>query len=116
RLGVPVVHAAQCGEFEGLTPGDEAAPYASRFLGEAQITDGRGGVLARTAYEDGEGIIVAGVAPGRVEGDLAPIPGGFWAVDLPAKTLQAWDRLNALGREYYATTFKPLLDRASRPD
>ena len=113
RLGVPVVHAAQAGEFEGLTPGNESVPYASRFLGEAQITDGHGNVLARMAYEDGEGILVADVTPGRVGGDLAPIPEGFWAVDLPAKTLQVWDRLNGLGRDYYARTFRPLLERDS---
>ena len=39
RLGVPVVHAAQAGEFQGLVPGNEAVPYVSRFLGEAQITE-----------------------------------------------------------------------------
>ncbi len=87
RLGVPVVHAAQAGEFEGLTPGNEASPYVSRFLGEAQIIDGHGNVLARLAYEDGKGIITADITPGRVEGDLAPTPEGFWAVELPLKTL-----------------------------
>jgi predicted amidohydrolase len=109
RLGVPVVHAAQAGEFEGLTPGNETVPYVSRFLGEAQITDGHGNILARLAYEDGEGIITADIAPGRIEGDLAPTPEGFWAVDLSPKTLQLWDHLNSLGRDYYATTFRPLL-------
>jgi predicted amidohydrolase len=74
RLGVPVVHAAQAGEFEGLTPGNETVPYVSRFLGETQITDGHGQVLARLAYEDGEGVVTADIAPGRVEGDLAPTP------------------------------------------
>jgi predicted amidohydrolase len=116
RLGVPVVHAAQAGEFEGLTPGTEAVPYVSRFLGEAQIIDGHGNVLARLAYEDGEGIITADIAPGRIEGDLAPTPEGFWAVELPLKTLQVWDHLNSLGRDYYATTFRPLLDRDSYPN
>ena len=115
RLGVPVVHAAQAGEFEGLTPGNETVPYVSRFLGEAQITDGLGNVLARLAYEDGEGIVTADIAPGRIEGDLAPTPEGFWAVDLPPKTLQVWDHLNSLGRDYYATTFRPLLERDSHP-
>ena len=90
-------------------------PYVSRFLGEAQITDGHGNVLARLAYEDGEGIVTADIAPGRIEGDLAPTPEGFWAVDLPPKTLQVWDHLNSLGRDYYATTFRPLLDRDSHP-
>jgi predicted amidohydrolase len=77
RLGVPVVHAAQAGEFEGLTPGNETVLYVSRFLGETQITDGHGHVLARLAYEDGEGVVTADIAPGRVEGDLAPTPEGF---------------------------------------
>src|SRR5262249_46695112 len=74
RLGVPVVHAAQAGEFEGLTPGNETVPYVSRFLGEAQITDGHGNVLARLAYEDGEGIITADITPRRIEAHLAPTP------------------------------------------
>jgi hypothetical protein len=115
RLGVPVVHAAQAGEFEGLTPGNDSVPYVSRFLGEAQIIDGHGNVLGRLAYEDGEGIITADIVPGCVEGDLAPIPEGFWAAELPSKTLHVWDRLNSLGRDYYATTFRPILDRDSRP-
>jgi predicted amidohydrolase len=115
RLGVPVVHAAQAGQFEGLTPGNESVPYVSRFLGETQITDGHGNVLARLACEDGEGVVTADITPGRVEGGLAPTPEGFWTVELPANTLQAWDRLNSLGRDYYATTFRPLLEGASHP-
>jgi N-carbamoylputrescine amidase len=114
RLGVPVVHAAQAGEFEGLTPGNETMPFVSRFLGETQITDGHGNVLARLAYEDGEGMITADITPGRVEGDLAPIPQGFWTVELPAATLKAWDEMNSLGRDYYATKFRPLLERDLR--
>src|SRR5215469_10104528 len=115
RLGVPVVHAAQAGEFEGLTPGNETVPYVSRFLGETQITDGHGNVLARLAYEDGEGVVTADIAPGRVAGGLAPTPEGFWTVELPANTLQAWEHLNSLGRDYYATKFRPLLERDSHP-
>ena len=80
RLGVPVVHAAQAGEFEGLTPGNETVPFVSRFLGETQITDGHGNVLTRLAYEDGEGVVTADITPGRIAGDLAPIPQSFWTV------------------------------------
>ena len=102
RLGVPVVHASHAGELEGLTPGNEAQPYVSRYLGETQITDGRGNILARLAYEDGEGVVTADVTPGRVDGDVAPIPDGFWTADLPPGALKAWDYLNRLGRDYYA--------------
>src|SRR4051794_9536847 len=115
RLGVPVVHAAQTGEFSGLVPGNEGLTYDSRFLGEAQIVDGHGKVLARLAYEDGEGIVTADIAPGRVEGDLAPIPEDFWTVEIPAKTLERWDTFNELGRSYYASTFRPLLAADSHP-
>jgi hypothetical protein len=56
----------------------------------------------------------ADIAPGRIEGDLAPTPEGFWAAELPSRTLQVWDHLNGLGRDCYATHFRPLLDRATR--
>jgi predicted amidohydrolase len=112
RLGVPVVHASHVGEFEGLTLGNETLPYLSRLLGETQITDGHGKVLARLAYEDGEGIVTADITPGRVEEEQAPIPDGFWTVELPANTLKRWDDFNSLGRDYYATKFRPLLERA----
>ena len=115
RLGVPVVHASHAGEFEGLTPGKESVPYASRYLGETQITDGYGNVLARLAYEDGEGVVTADITPGRIDNELAPIPEGFWTTELPSNTLEAWDYLNSLGHDYYAKTFKPSLGRSPRP-
>src|SRR5262249_32244750 len=115
RLGVPVVHAAQAGEFEGLTPGNETVPYVSRFLGEAQITDGHGKVLARPAYEDGEGMVRGDRARGRVEGALAPPREVFGTAELPSNPLQVWDHLTRLGRDYYATKFRPLLDRDAHP-
>jgi len=110
-LGVPVVHASHAGEVEGLTPGNESVPYASRYLGEPQIADGSGRVLARMAYEDGEGVIIADITPGRVAGAPEPIPDGFWTRDLPPGAIKAWEYLNPLGREYYAATVRPLLER-----
>ena len=115
RLGVPVVHASQAGEFEGLTPGNETVPYVSRYLGETQIADGHGNVLARLAYEDGEGVVVADIVLGRVEGDLAPIPESFWTAELPPNTLKTWDDRNRFGQDYYVTTFRPLLNRQANP-
>jgi len=100
-LGVPVVHASHAGEFEGLTPGNETVPYASRYLGETRIVDGSGNVLARMAYEDGEGVIVADITPGRVAEALDPVPDGFWTVELPPGAVRAWEYLNPLGRRYY---------------
>jgi len=103
-LGVPVVHASHCGAFEGLALKEEATPYRSRYLGEAQIVDGHGRVLARTSRTDGEGIIVAEVAPGQVDEVLAPIPDRFWIPELWETLLRAWERENKLGQEYYQGT------------
>lgn len=116
RLGVPVIHASHAGNFAGLTPGNESKPYVSRYLGETQISDGHGNVLARMAQEDGEGFVTAEIKPGRVAGDLAPIPGEFWAVALPPGAIKAWEYLNPLGKEYYARTFRPrLADHQPQP-
>jgi len=112
-LGVPVVHASHAGELEGLTPGNESVPYTSRYLGETQITDGSGRVLARMACEDGEGIITAEITPGRVSGVAEPIPEGFWTGELPPMAVKAWERLNRLGQQYYAETVRPLLGGGS---
>jgi predicted amidohydrolase len=109
-LRVPVIHASHAGEFEGLTPGHESAPYVSRYLGESQITDGNGQVLARMTYEDGEGVITADITPGQVAGVSAPIPDDFWTGALPLGATKAWESLNPLGRQYYATTVRPNLE------
>jgi predicted amidohydrolase len=110
-LGVPVIHASHAGDFEGLTPGNESMPYPSRYLGESQITDGNGQVLARMTYEDGEGVIVADITPGQVAWALAPIPDTFWTHELPSGATKAWEYLNPLGKQYYATTVRPILER-----
>jgi len=109
-LGVPVVHASHAGEFEGLTPGNESVPYVSRYLGETQITDGCGRVLARMAYEDGEGVITAEIEPGRAAGATVPIPETFWTGELPPMAVKAWERLNPLGQQYYTETVRPMLE------
>ena len=37
------------------------------------------------------------------------------AADLPPNTLKRWDQFNGLGREYYATRFRPLLGPGANP-
>ncbi len=112
-LGVPVVNASHAGEFEGLTPGKESKPYASRYLGESQITDGHGKVLAHMTYDDGEGVITADIVPGQVAGVRSPIPGSFWTGELPSTAIKAWEYLNPFGQQYYATTFRPIVEGGS---
>jgi predicted amidohydrolase len=109
-LGVPVVHASHVGEFEGLTPGGNAEPYVSRYLGETQIVDQSGKILARMSYEDGEGVITAEITPqSNPTGDM-PIPDEFWTFGLPSLAKKSWESVNEFGKKYYAHTVKPLLE------
>ncbi|MFZ5595385.1 MAG: carbon-nitrogen hydrolase family protein [Bacillota bacterium] len=77
-LGVPVVHAAHAGDFEAFMPMLPGVTYRSYFLGETQIVDAYGKVLARRTREEGEGVIVAEVDPVRVNPSAVPPP---WVLD-----------------------------------
>ncbi len=106
-LGVPVVHAAHAGVFEGYRMPEARVLQRRRYLGEAQIIDGRGQVLARMGYEDGKGVIVAEVMPGRVAGPLQPIPDRFWIPEMPQPMLDAWERQGRQGAAYYRDVTVP---------
>ncbi len=110
-LGVPVVHASHAGEFKGLAPGDDSAPYMSRYLGETQIVDGDGKILAHMSYEDGEGVIIAEITPQSDPTGVIPIPDEFWTAGLPKLAQKSWETVNEFGKKYYARTMKPLLER-----
>ncbi len=99
-LGCPVVHAAHAGEFACRLPWAPLLPYRSGFLGETQIVDAAGEVLARLPREAGEGIAVAEVKPGRLE-PSEDIPGGFWIPSLPPLIRLAWLYQNLHGALYY---------------
>ena len=92
---------------DGLNPFDETQPYRSRFLGETQIVDGHGNILARRPYQDGEGVVLADIEPGQVAGSREPIPEGFWIPDHPESVIQAWERQNEFGRNYYTKVTRP---------
>jgi predicted amidohydrolase len=100
-MGVPVAHASHAGSFQGFQLPDQQVSYNSHFEGETVIVDGHGQILARMAYEDGEGIILADVTPGQVAGPHEPIPEGFWIPELPQTTVTAWEEALVDGRKYY---------------
>ncbi len=98
--GAPVVHAAHAGRFSCGLPWVPGFRYDSHFVGETMIVDGRGQVLARRTREEGEGFILADVAPGRVAPSL-PVPDRFFVPDLPWPVRLAWIYQNAHGRRTY---------------
>jgi hypothetical protein len=110
-LGVPVVHASHAGTFTGFNLPETTKVYRSHFLGEAQIVDGHGRVLARRSRDEGEGVLLAEIVPGRVTGERPPIGDGFWIPELPAEVLSFWELLNTLGPAYYERVTRPHVRR-----
>lgn len=99
-VGAPVVHASHAGRFRGKSPWLPGVPYESYYLGETQIVDGKGNILAHLTREDGDGVISAKITPGRVE-PSEEIPDGFWIPHLPSVIKFAWTYQNAHGKRYY---------------
>jgi hypothetical protein len=102
-LGVPVIHAGHAGDFECYAPWfPPGTTYKSCFLGETQIVDARGGMLARMRREDGEGFIVAEIEIGAVEPLYQHVPDRLFMPDLPWQVRAVWLYQNFHGRRYYA--------------
>jgi N-carbamoylputrescine amidase len=99
-VGAPVVHASHAGTFSCHSPWLPGVRYESVYLGETQIVDGKGNILARLAHEDGDGVITASITPGRVTAS-EQIPNRFWIPDLPWMFRFVWMYQNFHGRRYY---------------
>lgn len=113
-LGVPVVHASHAGRFEGLAWPGEAVAYSSHYLGETQIVDGRGQMLARMSYEDGEGVVTADITLGVIPRERMGIPDNFWIAEYPDSTKSRWEATLKSGHEYYLSTTLPYLKERFR--
>lgn len=99
-LGVPVVHAAHAGNFEGFVPWLPKLRYRSYYLGETQIVDSCGNILSRLSREQGEDVISAQL---RFEEPLPSesIPKGFWVSKLHPMFKLIWYYQNFHGKRYY---------------
>jgi predicted amidohydrolase len=106
-LGVPVVHAAHAGTFVGRTWPEEETAYPSHYLGETQIVDGKGVILARMAREEGEGLITADISFGRTADEPEAIPDRNWIAEYPEGTYRRWEGQLKPGHEYYVSTTLP---------
>jgi predicted amidohydrolase len=107
-LGVPVIHAAHAGEFEGGMPLLPGFPFKSYYLGETMIVDGEGRILERMSRDDGEGFIIADVSFERKK-PSEDTPKGFWIPDLPIQLRLVWWYQNLHGRWYYRIKTRPYL-------
>lgn len=99
-MGVPVVHAAHAGRFKEKMPLMPGISYPSYYLGETQIVDADGNIMARLGAEDAEGIITAEIEIERKRPSLE-IPDRFWIPDLHWFLRLIWTYQNIHGRAYY---------------
>jgi predicted amidohydrolase len=100
-VGAPVAIAQHVGDYRSASPLMPGVPYDTLAVGESQIVERDGRVLARLTYDDGEGHAAAeiGLAPPQ---PLDPIPAGFWLVPQTFAVHAVWHLYNNAGRAEYA--------------
>lgn len=103
-IGVPVIHAAHCGEISCPMPGLPIA-YRGFFEGHAAIVDADGKVLAHLSAEQGEGIIHAEILPGSRSATME-IPNRYWLRGRGLLPTFAWHQQRWLGRRWYARNIR----------
>jgi len=110
-LGVPVVHAAHAGRFNGFfSPDLPDVAYDSRYLGEAMIVDADGAILARRDAREGAGLAIADIGLPRRPTPSMPIPEAFWMPpQMPQAWKDSWERWLVSGADYYDQVTKPYL-------
>ena len=105
-VGAPVVHANLVGDV--WTAGSGArGDRLLRFAGESQIVDASGRTLARRAYAEGEGIVIADLEIGRVAATETIPTDGSWTPEVPTDSQTGWAMSGAVGRTEYLTQTRP---------
>ena len=103
-VGAPLLHAAHASVIEGrflLTPlPGTTVPTRTQLMGETQIVDARGTILARRTYSEGAGVITAEITLGTTTPD-DEIPNRFWVPDLDPLYRAIWHHQNFAGRSAY---------------
>lgn len=99
-VGAPVVHASHVGPITMRMPGLPRVPYRTSMLGETQIVERDGTILARLSEKDGEGHIAATIelAEPRPIDDLED---DYWIPDMTATVRATWDLANLHGKANY---------------
>jgi len=99
--GVPVAQASHVGPVTGETPLGPGIPWATEMIGESQICDRDGTVLARLTLEEGEGHCAADVEVTSAASPVDPIRDRFWIPEFTLTTHAAWHAMNAHGALSY---------------
>lgn len=98
--GVPVVHAAHVGAVRCKTPLLPWVNWETEMVGETQICNQEGLILARLSMQDGEGFISASVELTTPK-PLDAIQHRYWIPDMTATSSAAWHLGNIHGDMSY---------------
>ncbi|MGB3099284.1 MAG: carbon-nitrogen hydrolase family protein [Solirubrobacterales bacterium] len=99
-IGAPVAMPSHVGDVSFDSPLMPGVPWRTSLIGETQIVERDGTILARLSYEDGEGHISAEINLAPPE-PLDPIPDRFWIPVMPAAIHAVWHPLNLHGAFKY---------------
>jgi predicted amidohydrolase len=100
-VGAPVVHASIVGPIASANGPDGAGSRTLQFSGESQIVDGSGKSIAMRHFDEGEGVLVGEIEPGRVTPTETIPDGVFWTPEGPADSATGWHTSGAAGRAIY---------------
>jgi predicted amidohydrolase len=99
-IGAPVSMPSHVGDVAFDTPMASRIPWHTEMLGETQIVERDGTILARLTYEDGPGHVGASVELREPE-PLDPVSERFWIPVMPASIHAVWHPLNIHGALRY---------------
>lgn len=107
HLGVPVLHAAQCGRFRSrflLSPGIRlSVAHESEFVGATQIVAANGAVVASRNTREGPGIVMGEIQIGAITPAVALDESRYWIPELTGLHRAYWHQQNACGKWFRRT-------------
>lgn len=99
-VGAPVAYASHVGPITGDTPMAPGLSWPTTMIGQSQICDRDGTILARLSEEDGEGHVSADVELGPPQ-PLDDIRDRFWIPGMSVMTHLAWHGMKLHGDVKY---------------
>jgi predicted amidohydrolase len=99
-IGAPVAMPSHVGPIDFDTPMAPGLPWRTVMVGETQIVERDGTVLARLTAEDGEGHVSATVTLDR-PAPADPLGPMYWIPPLSVSTRAAWSGMNTHGAVKY---------------
>ncbi|MEA5040346.1 MAG: carbon-nitrogen hydrolase family protein [Clostridiaceae bacterium] len=109
-LHVPLIHANHCGQVTACRFPSGDRQQTRQLVGAAQIINAEGNVIGRRSFREGAGIVAAELPLEKARQTRKSADIGTdrrWIPDLPDSYLEAWNKMNPLGSDYYKAKIRP---------